>query len=128
VKISIAVLVLTQALNLVFVPWLAHAGLALSIGVAALVNATWLLVGLRRSGAYRPLAGWGVFLLRVVAATAVMAAWLVWADRQFDWVALQARWALRVGLLAGVLAGAALLYFGVLHLAGLRLRGFVKRG
>ena len=128
VKISVAVLVLTQLLNLAFVPWLAHAGLALSIGVAALVNAAWLLIGLRRSGAYRPAAGWGGFLARVLLATAVMAGWLFWADRALDWVALQARWAWRVGLLAGVLATAAVLYFGVLHLCGLRLRAFVKRG
>jgi hypothetical protein len=30
-------------MNVVFVPWLGHAGLALSIGLGALVNATWLL-------------------------------------------------------------------------------------
>ena len=53
VRIAIVVLVLTQAMNLVFVPLLGHAGLALSIGLGALVNATWLFVGLRRK-AYRP--------------------------------------------------------------------------
>ena len=31
VTIAIIVLVLTQAMNLVFVPWLGHAGLALSV-------------------------------------------------------------------------------------------------
>ena len=34
VRIAIVVLVLTQLMNLVFVPWLGHAGLALSIGLA----------------------------------------------------------------------------------------------
>src|SRR5690606_30626361 len=33
VKIAIVVLVLTQLMNLLFVPWLAHAGLALAIGL-----------------------------------------------------------------------------------------------
>jgi putative peptidoglycan lipid II flippase len=41
VMIAIVVLVLTQLMNLVFVPMLAHAGLALSIGVGAMINAGW---------------------------------------------------------------------------------------
>src|SRR5258706_10570516 len=47
VKIAVAVLVLTQAMNALFVPFLAHAGLALSIRLGALVNAGFLFVGLR---------------------------------------------------------------------------------
>ena len=39
VKIAIVVLVLTQAMNLVFVPLFGHAGLALSIGLGAMINA-----------------------------------------------------------------------------------------
>eukprot|EP01031_Cornospumella_fuschlensis_P015525 gene15525-18979_t len=50
VKVAIVVLVLTQLLNLLFVPQLGHAGLALSIGCGALVNALWLLIGLHRRG------------------------------------------------------------------------------
>ena len=50
VKIAIVVLAFTQAMNLVFVPWLDHAGLALSIGVGALLNALWLLLGLLQRG------------------------------------------------------------------------------
>ena len=45
-RIAIVVLVITQLLNFVLVPLLQHAGLALSIGLGALVNAGWLLVGL----------------------------------------------------------------------------------
>ena len=41
VLIAVVVLVVTQVLNLVLVPLLAHAGLALSIGVGAMVNALW---------------------------------------------------------------------------------------
>lgn len=60
VKIAIMVLVLTQLLNAILVPWLAHAGLALAIGLGACINALALLTGLRRRGVYRPGAGWGV--------------------------------------------------------------------
>jgi putative peptidoglycan lipid II flippase len=127
VRIAIAVLVLTQAMNIVFVPWLGHAGLALSIGAAALVNAGLLLVGLQRRGLYRPQAGWRGFLARVVGVTAILGAGLAAASQLIDWVALRADWALRIGLLAAVLAAAALVYFGLLHIVGIRLRQFARR-
>jgi putative peptidoglycan lipid II flippase len=63
VRIAVVVLVVTQLLNIAFVPLLQHAGLALSIGVGALINAAWLLAGLHRRGSWRPQPGWGVFLL-----------------------------------------------------------------
>lgn len=128
VKISITVLVLTQLLNLVFVPWLAHAGLALSIGVAACVNALWLLIGLRRRGSYQPSAGWVPFLLRVSLACAVMGAALAWAAQSIDWIGLRETPGLRVALLAAALATAASLYFGCLLGTGLRLRQFLRKG
>jgi len=128
VKIAVTVLVATQLLNLVLVPRLGHAGLALSIGLGALVNAAWLLAGLRRAGWYRPLPGWGGFLLRTGVATALLAAALAWAALGLDWLALRAQWPLRIALMVGVLGGVALLYFGVLAAMGLRLRQFMRRG
>ncbi len=127
VKIAIGVLVLTQLLNLVLVPHLAHAGLALAIGLGALVNALLLLVGLRRRGAYRPSPGWGVFALQVLAASALLAVFLTWATSHVAWVSLQATALTRVGLLALCVVGAAALYFGTLVLAGLKLRQFVRQ-
>ena len=127
VRIAITVLVLTQVLNVVFVPLLGHAGLALSIGLAALVNATWLLVGLRRRGSYRPSPGWLGFGARVVLGSGVMAAGLAWAAQAIDWIGLQSQAGLRVALLAGVLAAAAGVYFGVLLLSGVNLRQFARR-
>jgi len=127
VKIGIGVLVVTQLLNLVLVPWLGHAGLALSIGLGALANALLLLWGLLRVGAYRPHPGWGVFALRVLMGNLVLAAVLAWAAGHFDWIGLQSRWALRVGVVAAVLGGVALLYFSVLALCGLRPRHFMRR-
>jgi len=126
VRIAVVVLVATQLMNLAFVPWLGHAGLALAIGVGALVNAGWLLGGLRRKGVYRPRAGWGGFLLRIVFASALLAAGLAWGAHAVDWVGLQARPWLRAGLLAGMLGGAAVVYFGALAASGLRLREFAR--
>ncbi len=128
VKIAIVVLVATQAMNAVFVPFFGHAGLALSIGLGALVNATWLLVGLRRRGLYRPAPGWGVFALRVAAATALLTAALAWAAHGIDWIALRAQPWQRAGWMALVLAGVAVLYFATLAATGLRPRAFLRRG
>jgi len=127
VKIGIAVLVLTQVFNAVLVPYLAQAGLALSIGLASLVNATWLLIGLRRTGRYKPLAGWGLFALRVVLACAVLGAGLWWAAHYFDWLALRAQPWQRVGLMVGCLVGAGVLYFGTLMATGVKLRALLRR-
>ncbi len=52
---------------------LQHAALALSIGIGALVNAAWLLVGLIRRGSYKPAPGWGMFALQVLAGAVVLA-------------------------------------------------------
>jgi putative peptidoglycan lipid II flippase len=128
VKIALVVLVLTQLMNLAFVPWFGHAGLALSIGVGALINAVWLFVGLRRAGSYRPSPGWRGFAWRVGLATALMGGGLAWAAQAVDWVGLRAQPGLRVLLMAGVLGGAAALYFGTLAAAGLRFRQFARRG
>jgi putative peptidoglycan lipid II flippase len=126
VRIAITVLGLTQLFNLAFVPWLGHAGLALSIGLAALVNASWLLWGLRRRGSYQPLPGWGAFALRVALAAAVMGAGLGWAAQALDWVGLRAQPGLRVLWLAGALGAAALIYFGTLLATGLRWRALMR--
>jgi putative peptidoglycan lipid II flippase len=128
VMISIVVLVLTQLMNLVFVPWFGHAGLALSIGMGAMINAAWLLTGLRRAGVYVPLPGWIAFGARVAGATALLAAALAWAGRSIDWVGLVHHEGRRVLLLAACLLGAAALYFGTLLALGLRLRDFMRRG
>jgi putative peptidoglycan lipid II flippase len=127
VRIAIAVLVLTQLMNLVLVPWLAHTALTLSIGLGALVNAGWLLGGLMRAGVYQPGPGWGRFALSVLLGCIALGAALFWAAGAIDWIGAQARPWWRAGVLAGVLSAVALLYFGVLAACGVRLREFMRR-
>ncbi len=128
VKIAIVVLVLTQLMNAIFVPFIGHAGLALSVSLGAMINAFWLFIGLKRSGAYVPEPGWGGFALRVFGATALLGALLFWAERHIDWIGLVNHQAQRIGWLALCLGGAALLYFGALLASGLKLQQFVRRG
>jgi len=128
VRIAVVVLMLTQLMNLALVPWLGHAGLALSIGLAALINAGWLLSGLRRRGTYLPAAGWPRFALRVLGANLLLGLALAVAAWGIDWVALGSQRLVRIGLLSACLAASALLYFVVLRLAGIRITDFTRRG
>ena len=128
VRIAVVVLVFTQLMNWVWVPWIGHAGLALSIGLGAMLNAGWLAWGLRRQGSYRPSAGWGKFFLKVLVASLVLAAWLAWGNQAVGWTdAAHLSKGLRVWVLAGMMAGAAVLYFGTLWALRMPLREFMRR-
>ncbi|MBO1113093.1 murein biosynthesis integral membrane protein MurJ [Bordetella petrii] len=127
VKIAVMVLVATQLMNLALVPALAHAGLALAIGLGATLNALALLVGLRRRGTYQPAPGWPLFLLRLLPALAALALVLAYADQRLDWVALQAHPGQRALWLAAVLAASGAAYFAALFTCGFRLRDFGRR-
>jgi putative peptidoglycan lipid II flippase len=60
-------------MNLLFVPSLAHAGLALSIGLGATVNAAVLFYFLRKRGIYQPQPGWRLFMLKLLGALLLLA-------------------------------------------------------
>jgi putative peptidoglycan lipid II flippase len=109
-RIALGVLALTQLLNLVLVPWLGHAGLALAIGLGALVNAGALYFGLVRQGLYQPRPGWARYLAQVVLACALLALPLWWFSQVIDWAAWRVTpWA-RVAALAVALLTAAITY------------------
>lgn len=127
VRIAIFVLFATQAMNLLLVPWLAHAGLALSVGLGAVLNSLMLLVMLCRRGIYQPSPGWRLFLLRLAAALAVMAALLWFVGSRPDWAALGSQPAVRALWLTGIIAAAGAAYGATLLLVGLRLRDFTRR-
>lgn len=127
VRIAVVVLVITQLLNLALVPVLQHAGLALAIGIGALINALWLLVGLMRRGSYTPAPGWGAFACQVLAASALLAVFLLWAAGRVSWIGLKDAYLQRIGLLALVLCVSAAIYFAALWFSGLKLRQLVRR-
>jgi len=127
VRIAVAMLVVTQALNALLVPVMGFAALSLSIGIGALLNAVLLLRGLLRLGAYVPRPGWGLFCLRVGLGCALLGAGLAWAGQAVDWIGLGPRPWLRAAIMGGVLVAVAAGYFAVLRLAGLDLRGFARR-
>ncbi len=126
VKIAVVTLFATQAMNLVFIWPLAHAGLALAIGLGACLNASLLFYQLRRHAIYTPQPGWAVFLFKLALAVYAMAMVLwITADAGTTWLAASA--STRVMHLAWVIALGTATYFAALWLLGFRLRDFVQR-
>ncbi|WP_434525034.1 murein biosynthesis integral membrane protein MurJ [Photorhabdus asymbiotica] len=127
VKIAIATLILTQLMNLAFIGPLKHAGLALSIGLAACFNASMLYWQLRKRNIFKPLAGWGIFLFKLAVSISVMIAVLaviLWLMPAWD----QGNMAIRLlRLMAVVIVGMGS-YFAALALMGFRLKDFAQRG
>jgi putative peptidoglycan lipid II flippase len=126
VKIGIVTLAATQAMNLLFIQWLAHAGLALSIGLGACLNAALLWRGLRKIDAYRPQPGWLMFGLKISAALVIMAAAL-WATCGPASLWLQAGDLARALRLAAVCTIGGCVYFAALALFGFRVKDFSRR-
>jgi len=126
VKIALVTLATTQLLNLALIGWLRHAGLALSIGLAACLNAALLYRGLRRHGIYTPQPGWPAFYAKLAAAMLVMSGTLWYSmGNSADWT----RWSLteRLVRLGVVVILGAVAYFGALWLVGFRLANFRRR-
>lgn len=127
VKIALVTLAATQAMNAAFILPLAHAGLALSIGLASCLNAALLWRGLRRNGDYVPQPGWGVFVVKLLIALAVMGL-VLWFGMggTANWIGTPALD--RILRLATLVASGGAAYFGMLWLLGFRPRDFSKKG
>jgi len=127
VKVAIVSLVSTQALNLVLIGPLKHAGLALAISLGACVNAALLFTLLRRHAIYAPRPGWSAFLVKLGIAVFLMGIVLWIGSGPTDYW-LHTSGAQRVAHLAGVVAGGAATYFIALWLLGFRPSQFSQRG
>lgn len=127
-KYAIISLCATQLMNLVFVVYgsLAHAGLALSIGLAASLNASLLYRGLRKAGVYTPHAGWLPFAGKLAIGLIVMGL-VLWFARGTEQAWLEHRSLWRVSHLSGVIGIGVVAYFGTLYALGFRLKDFRRR-
>ena len=126
VRIAVIAMAANMVMNIILVFPLAHAGLALATSLSASLNAFLLFRGLFRDRVYRPAAGWLSLILRGVAASAVLAATLLWGSvLAGDWLVMGA-W-LKIGWLGSLILGGVLVYFLALFLLGIRLRHFQNR-
>jgi putative peptidoglycan lipid II flippase len=100
----------------------AHGGIALATALAGILNAWMLWRALRRAQLYRPQAGWGGFMARLllscVAMSAVVLAMRGWIG---DWTAITG-WQWRVGWLLAAIAAGAGTYAVAMLACGLRPR------
>jgi putative peptidoglycan lipid II flippase len=133
VRIGVIALAVNFVLSVLLAWWLtqagseaSHAGLALAVSVAALLNAALLYRGLRADGTLGPPRGWLPFLGQVLAASAAMVLLLVWLGRPLDWWLQSGLGPRSLWLGAEVAAGSAV-YFAVLLLLGLRPSSFRLR-
>ncbi|MET3700518.1 murein biosynthesis integral membrane protein MurJ [Citrobacter sp. UYEF32] len=126
VRIAIVTLVMTQLMNLAFIGPLKHAGLSLSIGLAACLNASLLYWQLRKQNIFTPQAGWGRFLTRLFIAVIVMAAALLGMLYVMpDWA--QGNMGHRLARLMVVVVVGVVAYFATLAVLGFRVKDFARR-
>lgn len=113
------------ALSIVLVFPLAHAGLALATSLAAFLNAGLLLALLLKKGIYKPSGAWRLFGLRVLSASAAMAAVLIYGVDAGQWALWGAKQrALQLGLWIGI---AMLVYMLALLLSGIKVRDIAEK-
>ncbi|MDO9101445.1 MAG: murein biosynthesis integral membrane protein MurJ [Candidatus Nitrotoga sp.] len=127
VKIGVITLFATQAMNLLFIGWLQHAGLALAIGLGSCLNSAILFYLLRKRDIYQPEPGWGKFLVKLGAAMLVLGVtlWFGMGSEQ-SWLT-SGGWA-RIWRLTGLVVMGMTVYFAVLWTLGFRLKDFSRRG
>jgi putative peptidoglycan lipid II flippase len=126
VKIALITLAATQAMNLAFIGWIRHAGLALSIGLASCLNAALLYRGLRRRGVFVPAPGWTGFSTRIAIALVALGTTLWFAmGSESAWLAMP--FGERILRLSAIVAAGMASYFVTLFLLGFRLGDFRRR-
>ena len=133
VRIGIRALVLAMAFNVIFVVTLvntrwapAHAGLAAATSLSALMNSSWLLGGLVRTGVYRSGGGWGALFARAGGACVVMAAFAYWLLYMLgDWYAMTT-WT-QIAALSVTVASCGVVYLAACLGLGLRIAHFRHR-
>jgi len=126
VKVALFTLFATQLMNLAFIKPFGHAGLALSIGLAACLNAGLLLHLLKKQQIYQPQPGWISYFLRVLLAVSLMGGVLYFVMGDASWW-LEARFHARLLRLSLLVGGGVVLYFAALGAMGFRPRQFARR-
>lgn len=119
IKIAIFILILTQLMNYFFIGPFKHAGLSLSIGLSANINAILLYWQLRRQKLFYPQPGWSIFLLRLLLASTAMAVTLLFLLLiNLHW--LKHNMLLRLIYLVCLMLSSIIIYFFTLWLSGIR--------
>ena len=126
VKIAFVTVLVTQAIALVLMWPLGHAGLTLATSIGACLNAALLFTFLYRHGHFLPRDGWLVFITKIGIALAVLGAVLLAVAGPSSFWLAASLWA-KVGRLALVMAAGTFAYFAMLYVLGFRIADFNQR-
>jgi len=126
VKIALFTLFCTQFMNLIFIGYLKHTGLALAIGLGACINAGLLFYHLKKGGVFKLSKGWAMFLIKIFFASFIMAIGLYYFKGTIDlWINYSAFYRF-IHLITLILSGATL-YFITLRFCKLDVTEFFKK-
>jgi len=126
VKIGIVTLLATQAMNALFIGWIAHAGLTLSVSLGACLNSGILFYFLRKQSIYQPEPGWAKFFAKIALAMLALGLLLWFGMGSTDSWLTSSLWS-RASRLTALVAGGVIVYFAVLAALGFRPRDFSRR-
>lgn len=126
VRIGLIAMFTNALLNVSLIVPLAHAGIALSTSLAALVNTGFLFYLLKKRGFYAPREGWKGFSCRLLITNAILAIWLwIGAGNVQTWIVHPTVW--RYTHLAILLISAIFIYFIALWCCGIRIHHLLMR-
>ena len=126
VKIAIFTLFCTQLMNMIFIGFFGHAGLALAIALGACINAGLLFFYLIKDKVFVIESGWIIFLIKILFGLIVMAGSLYYfKDASELWLNYSA-WEKIYNLLFLIVIG-MVSYFASLKIMGINLSDFTKK-
>lgn len=126
VKIGLGILCATQLMNYFFVPSMQHAGLALSIGLGACLNALCLLIGLQYKKIYKTQTNWLIFIIKLSVAALISTYCMYYFSNAINWLDLKQQALLRFGYLIGCLMVIVGVYVLVLQIMGVKLKKYLS--
>ena len=126
VKIAVITLFVTQAMNLILIPYFQHVGLALAISIGATFNAAMLFFAIKKMNDFKIEATTLIFLIKVILSASVMGIVLFFINPNFEyWVGID--FINRIFLLLGLVFIGAMIFIGILFILGVKINNLSKK-
>ena len=126
VKIAIFTLFCTQFMNLIFIGYFKHAGLALAVGLGASINAGLLFYFLKKYKAFKLESQWLSFLLKIIVALLVMSLFLLYTRGTIEeWTSFSLL--SKISRLFFLVSTGSAVYFLALFLLGINLKELLNK-
>jgi putative peptidoglycan lipid II flippase len=121
VRIGIITLFVTQAMNLILIPYFEHVGLALAISIGATFNAAMLFLAIKKMNDFKIESTTFIFLMKVILSASMMGIILYLINPDFQyWITIN--FFSRLILLLALVALGAVVFLSLLFLQGVKLK------